>query len=235
MNSSELKGYLTGLILGDGFIGSGITKRSFSIKSIHYDFIERIKSDLESCTNFKISIKFTPEHYSCGCNHKDSWELNIKSHPYFCKKYHHFYNDYKKRIASKDALNWLNDVGLANWYMSDGYVCLVGKESNNIYNRRIDMCTDRYDLETIYRMMKMLKEKFNLETSLVKRGKFYRIRIKQKSYSNFINIISPYIVDSMKYKLYLGYQFQPKWMDNDMWEFQESLSSATTQTGKAVG
>lgn len=40
MNSSELKGYLTGLIIGDGTIGKGITKRSFAIKSICKDFID---------------------------------------------------------------------------------------------------------------------------------------------------------------------------------------------------
>ena len=33
MNSSELKGYLTGLIVGDGCIGKGVTKRTFEIKN----------------------------------------------------------------------------------------------------------------------------------------------------------------------------------------------------------
>lgn len=33
MNSSELKGYLTGLIVGDGYIDKGVTKRAFEIKN----------------------------------------------------------------------------------------------------------------------------------------------------------------------------------------------------------
>ena len=60
MNSSELKGYLTGLIFGDGCIDKGITKRAFEIKSIDKNFIDKIKNDIESCTNFQISIKSPP-------------------------------------------------------------------------------------------------------------------------------------------------------------------------------
>ena len=44
MNSSELKGYLTGLIIGDGHIDKGITKRAFEIKNTHFDFIQKIKN-----------------------------------------------------------------------------------------------------------------------------------------------------------------------------------------------
>lgn len=42
MNSSELKGYLTGLIVGDGYIDGGVTKRAFAIKSINKEFIYKI-------------------------------------------------------------------------------------------------------------------------------------------------------------------------------------------------
>ena len=123
MHSSELKGFLTGLILGDGYIDSGITKRSFHIKSINKDFIDMIRIELESCTNFTITVKYTPEAFRGGCNHKEYWELFIKSHPYFAKKYHHFYGDHRERVISGWALNWITPYGLANWYMSDGYVC----------------------------------------------------------------------------------------------------------------
>lgn len=235
MNSSELRGYLTGLILGDGFIGKGVTKRSFAIKSINNEFINKIKEDLESCSDFKMRVIYTPEHFGSGCNHKDSWELQIRAHPYFNKKYHHFYDDYRKRIASKEALSWLTPQGLANWYMSDGYVCLVGKTKGKITSRRIDFCTDRYSKETIIEMQKTFLHKFGVKTSLIKRDKFYRIRVASGSYETFINLIYPYVINSMKYKLYLAYNFQPKWMSDNMWECQESLRSAIAQLDNARG
>lgn len=234
MNSSELKGYLTGLILGDGMIDRGVTKRAFYIKSINYDFIEKIKNDLESCTNFDINISFTPAHYSCGCNYKDNWQLRIKAHPYFNKKYHYFYDDYRRRIITSESLRWLTPNGIANWYMSDGYICLVGKTKNKIWNRRVDICTDRYKKEDIEKII-VYFDNIGIKLSLVKRGKFYRVRIMTESYERFIWLILPYIVPSMRYKLYLGYEAQPKWMSNDMWRLQENLKSAIAQTDNAVG
>lgn len=222
MNSSKLKGYLTGLIFGDGYIDKGVTKRAFCIKSINKDFIDKIEKDLISCTNFTI-IRKTNLAYE---NHKENYELRIKAHPYFAKKYHHFYGDKKERIASKESLNWLNDVGLANWYMCDGYITLVGKTKGYIRSRRIELCTDRYELSTIQKMQQALKKNFNIECSIIKRDRFYRLRIKTESYKIFINLVRPYIVNSMLYKLYLGYEQKPKWMDDNMWEYQVYLKSA---------
>lgn len=227
MNSSELKGFLTGLMFGDGYIDKGVTKRSFRIKSINKDFIDYIYNELTSCTNFEINVSFTPQHFSNGCNHKDSWELIIKSHPYFSKKYHHFYDDYKRRTLSNEALQWITPRGIANWYMSDGYVCLVGKDRGDIYGRRVEFCTDRYTDEIVNKISKMLLNNFNIKSSVISRGKRHRIRIMTESYSTFFNLIKPYIVDSMKYKMFLGYKKQPKWMDNNMWTEQIILVSAT--------
>lgn len=235
MNSSELRGFLTGLILGDGYIDYGTTKRSFHIKSIREDFIQQIYDELSSCTNFKLRIQYNDAQIRDGVHHKEYWELHIKSHPYFAKKYHHFYNDEKHRIVSKSALYWLTDYGLANWYMSDGYVCLVGKESGVIRDRRVEICTDRYTLHTVNRLRKMLSNKFQINTGLVKRGKRYRIRVRKDSYCHFIRLVQPYIVKSMEYKLYLGYSKQPIWMPNDIWDYQEYLRSATTLAGNAEG
>ena len=235
MNSSELKGYLTGLIFGDGHIDKGVTNRAFSIKTINQDFAEKIKKDLNSCSPFDVKIVYHPECYRNGCNHKENWEVRIKAHPYFAKKYHHFYDDYRHRIASKESLSWLNAQGLANWYMSDGYICLVGKQKEEIRSRRIDICTDRYSKETIMSMIDMLKNRFNLDCSLIKRNERYRIRIKSTSYQDFINLIYPYMVPSMLYKLYLAYPKKPKCLDEEGWKLQEYLRSAITLTSNVEG
>lgn len=235
MNSSELKGYLTGLIIGDGFIDSGVTKRSFGIKNTQKDFIDKIKADLESCSPFNMTVKYYPAHDSCGCHYKEYWELRTKAHSYFNKKYNHFYDDHKHRRITSEAMNWLTPNGLANWYMSDGYICLVGKESNNIHSRRMDICTDRYDMKSIEVMCKVLLDKFGVETGVCKRGNFHRIRVRAKSYQTFINIVSPYIVPSMLYKLYLGYPDRPKVLDDKAWEFQQSLLSAIALTNNVEG
>lgn len=235
MNSLELRGYLTGLIFGDGYIDKGVTKRAFAIKTINKDFAYKIKKDLDSCSPFDTKIIYHPARYNCGCNHKENWEVRTKAHPYFVKKYHHFYDDYRHRIASKESLSWLTPQGLANWYMSDGYICLVGKQKNEIRSRRMDICTDRYSKETVQNMIYSLKNKFNLNCSLIKRNSTYRIRIKSTSYQSFIDLIYPYIVPSMQYKLYLGYQTQPRCLDNTGWELQKYLHSAIALLDNSKG
>ena len=226
INSSELRGFVTGLILGDGSIDKGVTKRAFAIKSVNNEFINYIYQCLSKTTNFKINIKEIDAHYSHGCFHKKSWELRVCAHPYFNKLYHHFYNDLRHRKIYSKTLSWLNPVGLANWYMSDGYICLVGKTKNNIKNRRIDICTDRYYYEDVVLMKNILYSKFHLNTSIIKRNNTYRLRICKASYTDFIKLIEPYIIPSMRYKLYLGYNHKQTWMSDDFWNLQQSLSSA---------
>lgn len=235
MKSSELRGFLTGLILGDGSIDLGVRKRSFNIKSTNKDFIDYIKDSIDSVSTFSASIRHIPEHYSCGCHHKEAWEYRIKAHPYFSKLYHYFYDDYRHRKIYAKTLSWLNPSGLANWYMSDGYVCLVGKTKGEIRSRRIDFCTDRYYKEDVELIAEYLYNKFNLNVSIIKRNNTYRIRIKKESYEDFINLISPYVIPSMKYKLYLGYENKPIWMSEEFWEKQNCLKSAFALTSNVEG
>lgn len=60
MKSSELKGFLTGLLIGDGSIDKGVTKRAFSIKSVDKSFIDKIETEIKSCTNFKYVVNIPP-------------------------------------------------------------------------------------------------------------------------------------------------------------------------------
>lgn len=236
MHSSELKGFLTGLMFGDGYIDKGVTKRGFRIKTIYSDFADDIANKLQSCT-FDLSNNYHQARDSNGVHHKEYWEIITKAHPYFAKKYHHFYNDNRKRRISKEAMNWLTPMGLAYWYMSDGYIYLVGKTKGFIRDRRIDLCTDRFSYDTVVAITNMLQSKYNLQCSIIKRNDRYRVRIKRDSYSTFYNLIAQYIfpIKSMQYKLYFGYNTKPDWMNDQMWQLQLELRSATTLTDNAEG
>lgn len=234
-NSSELRGFVTGLILGDGMIDKGVSKRAFEIKSINKDFIDYIQEFFKLTTPLKFYVKEIPEITKNGVHHKKHYFLRISAHPYFNKLYNYFYDDFRHRKVYAKTLDWLNPIGLANWYMSDGYVCLVGKTKNYVYNRRMDICTDRYYKEDIGLIIKKLKEKFDINCSMIKRGDFYRVRIKSDSYEKFINVVKPYIVPSMLYKLYLGYNNKPDNLSDEAWEYQKYLLSAIARPGNAEG
>lgn len=213
MNSSELKSFLTGLILGDGTIDKGVRNRAFRIRSINYDFIDYIYDELSESTPFTINVKEYDAYSKNGVNHKKHKGLSIKAHPYFAKKYHYFYDDYRKRVITNECLSWLTPIGLANWYMSDGYIVNVGKTKGKIKCCRIEIATDRYKESDVDKIINMFETKYGYKMTKVKRREgVYRIRFAVASAQHFLLMIEPYIVPSMRYKILMPYKSQPKWM-----------------------
>jgi hypothetical protein len=225
VNSTELRGYLTGLILGDAYIDHGVQNRALRLRSINKDFVEKLYEDISSVTNFKIFINEHQGYVKDGVNHQDNWELYIKAHPYFSKIYHYFYDDYSSRYISNWALKYLNMQGLANWYMSDGYVTLVGRESNDISNRRVEFCTDRYGEVGAERVATYFSS-LGYEARSFRRGQVYRVRLALRTAQNFLVDVSQYIVPSMQYKLYLAYDYRPSWMTDAYYNLMQNIKNS---------
>lgn len=77
--------------------------------------------------------------------------------------------------------------------MDDGY---KRKESNSGL-----LCTDNFNYEELEFLKELFIKKYNIVVSFHKKGNNYRIYIPTKYFDNFKNLIKPYIVDSMSYKL----------------------------------
>lgn len=225
-------GFITGLILGDGFIDKGIHKRSFRIKSINLDFIDQIEDYLNKETNLNVQVKYYEGTLdSSGVAREPYKELTIRAHPYFAKAYHEFYDDYKSRIISNHSLRKLTIQGLANWYMSDGYVVKVGLTKGKIVDRRVELAVDRYSKEDVEKIKEYLEEKYSFKTSLIKRKKgVYRLRMSLLDSQHFFLMIKPYTSDSFMYKLNLAYDYQPKWMTDEYYNFMSELQNAKLLT-----
>lgn len=86
----------------------------------------------------------------------------------------------------------LKALGLAIWFMDDG------SSSNNRYF----LYTNCFDKKSIILLQSMLKHNFNIITSVNKgKNNQYILYIKAESRELFTSIITPYICDSMRYKL----------------------------------
>lgn len=222
--STELRSFLTGLILGDGYIDKGVHKRAFVIKNTHEDFIRYIENTLRENTKFKITVKSYEATYIDNVYRQPYWELTISSHPYFAKRYHNFYNDYKQRRIPKETLSWLTPIGLANWYMSDGYIVRVGQTKGKILHRRVELATDRYTESDVKKIIEYLDSQYSIKATKIKRkDKVYRIRISIVSAQKFFLLIKDYVVDSYKYKLNLCYDYKPMWMCDDYYNLMNEI------------
>ena len=68
------------------------------------------------------------------------------------------------------------------------------------------LCTDSYSREEVLHLIDILKNKFNLSAALVsikKKNKnfYYRVRVNKSSMPHLIELVKPYIIPSMVYKL----------------------------------
>lgn len=223
MKSSELKGYITGLILGDAYIDKGVRKRAFRMKSINTDFAEKVLADLTAY--FDMSIKYHEGSVRGGVNRKPYAEVYSKAHPYFAKKYPYFYDDYRNRRITKESLNALTPAGIANWYMSDGYIVHVGKQSGNVKYRRVELATDRYSKRDVEKAARYFEDVYGFKMSLVKRKtNVYRLRFSMESAQRLFVMIHPHVVPSMLYKINLNVPYRPKWMSDEYFDLMNEIT-----------
>lgn len=68
------------------------------------------------------------------------------------------------------------------------------------------LCTDSYSREDVLHFIDTLKNKFNLSAALVSINKqnlnfYYRVRVNKSSMPHLIELVKPYFIPSMIYKL----------------------------------
>jgi hypothetical protein len=105
-----------------------------------------------------------------------------------------FYKDSVK-IIPFEIYELLTPVALAHCIMGDGVARLYG----------LQLCTDSYSLIDTVRLMNVLIIRYGLSCTLQKKREGqYRIYISSKSMSRLKEIVGPYMLESMSYKLSNG-------------------------------
>lgn len=118
----------------------------------------------------------------------EDYTMFVKSNPEFLIFYNSFYKNGKKVIPF-NLFEYFTEVSLAFMYMDDGCKTPCGYcIATNCFNR-----------EELTKFRSFLLEKFDLETSLYKSNIVY---IRAKSRDHFTNLIRPYIIPCMEYKLH---------------------------------
>jgi hypothetical protein len=105
-----------------------------------------------------------------------------------------FYDENNKKYLSEKTLSLLDSLGLAVWFMDDG-----SKTNSGGYY----LHTNSFSKENQEFAIKILENRFKLKINLHKttKGSFI-MYISARSAKQFERLVSPYIIDSMKYKLH---------------------------------
>ena len=194
----EQRSLIVGSLLGDGTMRIGENARNANYKveqgleQKEYVFWKYNLLKPLVFTEPKISYRYDP----VKGKYPKSWWFRTIRHPFLTEIYDLFYerDGYRngRKIVPKTIARELTPLGLAAWIMDDGSYSL-GK---------IDISTYSFTLSEINLLQAVLKRKFGVKSNFYKdRDKGYRMYCNQAETKKLIKIITPYFIDSMKYKL----------------------------------
>lgn len=180
----EQQSVIVGSLLGDGYLDE--TTKGYSLR-IHHGIKQKDYVDWKY--NFlKNIVNSAPKVYGTRVY------FRTVSHPYLSILRKLFYQNHRKIIPKELIKDVINPLVLAVWIMDDGTnelahgQCLKINSQSFTYKEQVFLC-------------KVLKDKFNLESNINKDRQYFRIRFYKPSMPNLINIVRPYILQSMFYKL----------------------------------
>ena len=116
--------------------------------------------------------------------------VQTKSNPYFLNMYKLLYTNGTKEI-NVDFLKNFTIKSLAYLYMDDGYA-----DQKTAY-----ICTDSFSIHSQQLLINYIRINFNLTFTIVNHGKYNRLRLSQYDFNKFCNLVRPYIIKSLQYKL----------------------------------
>jgi len=104
-----------------------------------------------------------------------------------------FYQD-RKKVVPTNIGDILDPLAVAVWFMDDG-----GRGART--PRGLVFNTSCFSAEEQVFLQKILADKFGVLTSIHPRSKGFQLYIKAESFTRFSELISPYLITSMRYKL----------------------------------
>jgi len=188
-----------GLILGDASLRTQNKGKTFKIQ---FEWSNKHKAYADHVYHLFDEWVLSKPHkkirISPNGNQVITWGFQTLSHKAFNPLAELFLTEKKKSIPDSLIKNHLTERGLAYWWMDDGGKLDYNKNSTN---KSIVLNTQSFTDIEVERMSKELSNKFNLSCRLrTNKGKKIII-INSVSYSIFRNLVDPYLISDMKYKL----------------------------------
>nr|QVG61568.1 hypothetical protein [Rhizoctonia sp.] len=193
--SDELKQILVGLLLGDlcsqKQSNSLNPRLIFSQGLVHKDYIFHLYELFKGYCSVAPKISDRLPDKRTGKIYTRVQFLTY-SLPCFNELYNLFYPEGVKVVPS-NIFELLTPLGLAYFISDDG----TFSKSNQI----IKLCTEGFTESGVDLLIQVLENKFNLECRKEKRGKGFRIVIKNNSLGKLRNLVQPHMHNAMLYKL----------------------------------
>jgi len=180
---------LVGLLLGDAQLETQNGGRTYRLK-LEYSAKHRLYADhLYACFQEWI---LTPPQVKLDATHNNVW-FQTMSHEAF-RFYAHQFTITGRKCVPKLIHRFLTARSVAYWFMDDGSV--KSRESKGVLFN-----THGFVKNDVERLIDALRSCFELEAAVRRQKDKLQIYISGKSYERFREIVDPYVVASMRYKI----------------------------------
>lgn len=191
--TQEQKSVLAGLILGDGTLrlGQGAINANFKVEQglVQKEYVLWKYNIFRPWvfTEPKVSYRFR----ASGERYAKSWWFRTVRHPILTEYHKRFYENGKKIVPS-DIAEDLDGLATAVWIMDDG----------SLNRNHLDISTYSFTLPEINILCDALKLRFDLKAQYYRdRDKGFRMYFSVGETKKLVDVIAPYIIPIMKYKI----------------------------------
>lgn len=130
----------------------------------------------------------------------------IPTNSFGTKEVYSFNTKYLKSLQEIESIFYINrqkqiPIDFLNQHFTEKSLAYLFMDDGNINGKTVNLNLQSFSKEDLNKFILFLKDKFNLLWTIQKNKTYYRLYLKKISISCFIELISPYIIDSMKYKL----------------------------------
>jgi recombination protein RecA len=194
---------LFGSLFGDAGVYLSTASRHYHLMICHSpkqkEYMEWKEGFLKSLTT---GIKQATYFHRIRQKNYTTLTIRSKNHSYFTRLRKIFY-PYGKKLIRRKLLNKLTPIGLATWFMDDGTTGV-----NNRSYPQLFISTCSYSPEENQIIRDYFLENLGIEIK-IHGGKYPRLYFNKPNAIKLIQIIRPYIIPSMQYKLRYFLQTNP--------------------------
>ena len=187
------KEIIMGTILGDGHLETRTKGKTYRLKIEHAysqkEYVDWLYEQLKTLAVSEPRIKITTIGNK---NYQKYWFNSVATDSlrFYAQQ---FYQENKK-VVPKLIHRWLTPLAIAVWFMDDGSI-------KSKHHRAKILNTQSFEKEEIKRLIKVFDEKYGIKAKLRKQKEGYQIYLLAETIDKFEDLIRPYIIPSMMYKL----------------------------------
>jgi hypothetical protein len=197
---------MVGVLLGDGYIA--VDQRydlyylSFQHSLLQEEYALYKAAVLQEVSGYRCNTYYI----SAGNKHGSAIRVQITLPKGEGRYYRElFYPNNNKTIARRE-LNLLNEQALAWWYQDDGSLSVYRNPNTNKTQRHIKWCTHGFTYDEHVIMQRYLEIVWSVKANIrLEKQRYYFLWLGATAARTLIEIVDPYVHQSMRYKLDMKY------------------------------